>query len=57
MTESQKLPIRMWNLKQLDNVNREYAGHSGYTGLLGNRFHWNNRLVNIGSIGIFLCPV
>jgi hypothetical protein len=57
MTESQKLPIRFWSLKQLDDVNRTYAGNLGYTDALGNSCHRNSGLVNNGNLGIYLCRV
>ena len=57
MTESQKPPMRMWSFKQLDDLNRKYAGNSGYTDALGNSFHRDSRFVNNGSFRIFLCQV
>ena len=49
MTESRKPTIRMWSFKQLDDVNRKYAGNSGYTDVLGNSYHWNSRVANYGK--------
>jgi predicted RNA-binding Zn-ribbon protein involved in translation (DUF1610 family) len=49
MTESQKLAIRMWSFKQLDDVNRKYAGNSGYTDVLGKSYHWNSKVGNYGK--------